>query len=97
MKPKSLFELAVKILGLVFVYHGLNSAPNSLGLVWDALKSFYPLPFLVTSLFVAWPFLVAYWLLRGAPLLVNLAFPTTSRNSDTVIQMNAASLNTPEA
>ncbi len=71
MKSKDIFSLAVRILGLVFLYHGLSALPTVIPLL---LASNFT-NWIAGVLMVAWPLAVAYWLLRGAPLLVRIAYP----------------------
>ena len=66
MNSKEIFKLAVRLLGLVFLYHGLTDLPGIIAVVW-------PLN-LLGIIMIIWPFLVAFWLLRGAPWLVDLAY-----------------------
>jgi len=75
MKPKDIFCLVVRLLGLVFLYQGLSAVPL-------VIASFCPVfpHFVFRNLFpgfimVAWPLVVAYWLLRGAPMATRLAYP----------------------
>jgi hypothetical protein len=74
MKPKDMFSLAVRILGLAFLYQGLLALPTALrfGLF---VANFGNL--IAGLLSVGWPLGVAYWLLRGAPLLMRIAYPET--------------------
>jgi len=67
MNAKEIFQLAVRLLGLAFLYHGLMYAP--LILVNFSIWSLLP-----NLIMTAWPLAVAYWLVRGAPELMNLAF-----------------------
>jgi hypothetical protein len=71
MTPKSTFSLAVRILGLVFLFRGLAALP--------AILSIFPVGsfgnFFYTVVSLAWPFVVAIWLIKGAPLLVHTAYP----------------------
>jgi hypothetical protein len=78
MKPKDLFNLAIRVLGLVFLYHGLSALPALIPLILSAVV----LPFAVAALMAAWQFLLAYWLLRGAPLLMRIAYPETPGRSE---------------
>lgn len=74
MKERDLFSVAVRILGLAFFYHSVVSLP-----------AVFATKFSVSSLLsVAWPLVAAWWAMRGAPFLVNLAFPATPAppNSD---------------
>jgi len=75
MKAKDIFCLVVRLLGLVFLYQGLAGVPL-------AVASFCPIfpHFVWRNLFpgfiiVAWPLLIACWLVRGAPWLVRQAYP----------------------
>jgi hypothetical protein len=63
MKPKAIFELCVRVLGLVFLYHGVNNLPVVF------VGNFVSLIFVGVQLCVAW------WLIGGAKLLVNRAYP----------------------
>jgi hypothetical protein len=71
MNPKSIFSVAVRLLGLVFLFRGLSNLPDiltifSAGSVWN---------FINAAVALTWPFIVAYWLIRGAPLVVHTAYP----------------------
>lgn len=75
MKSKDIFALAIRLLGLVFLYFALAKVPEvmanlcafvrnmTLGMIWSNLFA------------VGWPLLVAAWLLCGAPHLMRLAYP----------------------
>jgi hypothetical protein len=71
MTPKSIFSLAVRLLGLVFLFRGLAALPSILSIF--PAGSFWN--FLNNIVMLAWPFVVAYWLIQGAPLLVRIAYP----------------------
>jgi hypothetical protein len=73
MTPKSLFTLAVRILGLCFLYHGLAALPSLLSLF--PAGSFWN--FVTNIVSLAWPFAVAFWLIQGAPAVVHLAYPNS--------------------
>jgi hypothetical protein len=64
MKPTDLFNLAIRLLGLVFVYLGFRAVPVAF---FDKGRSL---------LFVACYFAVAWWLIGGARLLMQRAYPT---------------------
>ena len=72
MNAKEIFQLAVRLLGLAFLYHGLMYAP----LILVNFSFWSLLPNLIMT---AWPLAVAYWLVRGAPELINLAYPGTTK------------------
>ncbi len=81
MKTKDFFSLAVRIMGLIFLYRGIDLAPalidgfaRSFGSgeaagIWEAIKA-------------AWPIFVGLYLVRGAPLLLQWAFPTEKASDD---------------
>jgi hypothetical protein len=73
MTPKSIFSLAVRILGLAFLYRGLEGLPAILSLF--PAGSFWN--FVNNVVAIAWPFVVAYWLVQGAPLVVRTAYPNS--------------------
>ena len=63
MKPTDLFNLAIRLLGLVFVYLGCKAVPV---VFFDKGRSL---------LFVACYFAAAWWLIGGARLLMRRAYP----------------------
>jgi len=75
MNATEIFRLAVRLMGLVFLYRGLEIFPTA---VIHFIKSFFAAEMAdaLNSLIVcAWPLAVAYWLLAGAPGLFKLIFP----------------------
>jgi hypothetical protein len=70
MNPKSTFILAVRILGLVFLFRGLAALPSLLSIFSSGSFG----NFFSEIVMIAWPFVVAFWLVRGAPLLVHVAY-----------------------
>jgi hypothetical protein len=71
MTPKSIFSLAIRLLGLLFLYHGLVALPALLtifpaGSFWN---------FVTNLVAIFWPFAVAFWLIQGAPLVMRAAYP----------------------
>lgn len=85
MKSKDLFNLAIRILGLVFLYQGLSSLPT----VIIATLSNGSGNFLMFMLMVVWQMLLAYWLLRGAPFIMNIAYPESTRITTDSIQLES--------
>ena len=70
MKPRDMFKLAVRILGLIFLYRGLAAFPTLFaGIFGSAMNAF------VAILMVFWPLLVAYVLLRYAERFVSYFYP----------------------
>ncbi len=74
-----IFNLVVRLLGLAFIYHGLASVPTAIASFCPVFPNFIWRNFLPSFIFVVWPLLAGYWLLRGAPWLMRLAFPEEIR------------------
>lgn len=74
MKAKEIFGLAVRIIGLLFLYQGLTAVPNAITSVCPGLTHFYWRNIFPMALIVGWPLFIGYWLVRGAPRLMNLAY-----------------------
>jgi hypothetical protein len=71
MKPKDIFALAIRLRGLFFVYLTARSLP----VVWNSNSQGFVSAVLVVVLFAA----IAWWLLGGAPLLMERAYPDTAK------------------
>ncbi|MBL9173729.1 MAG: hypothetical protein JNL10_09360 [Verrucomicrobiales bacterium] len=78
MNSKELFRLAIRLLGLGFVYLGLAALPASSSAILAGMLGGNLYGFLFTVFTALWPLCVAYWLLRGAPLLMQIAYPEAS-------------------
>ena len=76
MKPKDIFKLAVRLLGLWFVYLGLTNVP----MVFETYKAL---------LLVAVDVAAAWWLIGGASLLVNHAYPDAALESARATEISA--------
>jgi hypothetical protein len=86
MKTKDIFGLAVRLLGLVFLYHAFRVFPTAAA---ECVQAFphelgphaeEPMNVgrLLSALFmVGWPLLLAQWLVRGAPFIMQIAYPET--------------------
>ena len=70
MKPKDIFSLAVRLVGLFFIY----LAARSLAVVFASP----PGQVIVSILSAAFYIGVGWWLLGGAPLLMQRAYPEAS-------------------
>ena len=81
MKSKEIFNVAVRIIGLLFLWQGLNSVPTAINSVCPAFPHFYWRNLLPGLLIVGWPLLVAWWLVRGAPWLMRVAFRDEPRDN----------------
>jgi hypothetical protein len=68
MKPRDIFKLAIRLLGLWFVYLGITNLP----MVFETYKAL---------LYVAVDAVAAWWLIGGASLLVNRAYPDATAES----------------
>ena len=79
MKPKDIFSLAIRLLGLVFLYHGLQAIPAVVVAIITA-ESLRGIFFSV--LMAGWQLGLALWLIRGAPLVLRQAYPDTSKVSE---------------
>ena len=78
MKPKDIFGLIVRLVGLIFVYEGAEKVPLALSAIFPGFRSFSGLGFVSALFMVGWPLAVAYWLLRGAQPISRLAYPDES-------------------
>ena len=78
MKPKDIFKLAIRVLGLVFLYHGLSGLPTLIPLLFSGAV----IPFAVSALMVVWQLILGYWFLRGAPFIMRVAYPETAERQD---------------
>jgi len=75
MKPKEIFNLIVRLLGLIFLYQGLAGVPMALATFCPRFPHFIWINFFPALIMVGWPLLAAYWLIRGAPPLSRWAYP----------------------
>ena len=78
MKSKEIFALAVRLIGLLFLYQGLSAVPTAAAGICPVFPHFYFRNILPGLWLVGWPLLLAYWLVRGAPWLMRLAFSSES-------------------
>ena len=74
MKAKDIFGVAVRFIGLLFLYQSLSAVPGAITNVCPVFPHFFWRNVLPSLIAVGWPLLVAYWLVRGAPLLMRLAY-----------------------
>ncbi len=83
MKPRDLFKdifgLAVRLLGLVFLYFGLSAVPPLLD--FGAIETVGRGDLLNTILPIVFNLAVAWWLMGGG-LLIRRAYPEASKISD---------------
>jgi hypothetical protein len=77
MKPKDIFNLILRLIGLAFLYRALDTIPSAVLNFCPAFPHFYFRNLFPSLLVVGWPLLIAWWLIRGAPWLMRLAYPET--------------------
>ncbi|PWU17247.1 MAG: hypothetical protein C5B50_11685 [Verrucomicrobia bacterium] len=74
LATRVIFNLIVRLIGLIFLYQGLTSVPIAVE-NFRSLMPHFMFPNFVRALWlVGWPFLIAWWMVRGAPWLMRLAF-----------------------
>jgi len=74
MKPKDIFGLLIRFFGLVCVYQGLDKVPSAWVTLYDQFPHWRFGTVLAWLLMIGWPLAIGAWLLRGAPLLMRLAY-----------------------
>ena len=75
MKPKEIFRLIVRLLGLVFLYQGLAAVPMAVAAFCPRFPHFIWSNFIPAVIMVGWPMLAAWWLIRGAHPVERWAYP----------------------
>ena len=83
MAPKPLFDLAVRVLGLFFLYHALSAIPTALQVFIPAVRQLNWGNIIGIIVAIAWPLALSYWLMRGAAPLVRIAFPEEKQPTPT--------------
>ena len=79
MKAKDIFGLALRLIGLMFLYQGLNLFPTALSSICPVFPHIYWRNIIPSIILVGWPLLVAYWLIRGGQPLLKLAYGDENR------------------
>jgi hypothetical protein len=74
MKPKDILLLAIRLLGLVFLFYGLMILSDLVPVLFagNILRGVLPILWMA-----GWRLYVARWLLGGAPLLLRIAYPSS--------------------
>jgi hypothetical protein len=90
MKPQDILKLAVRLLGLIFLYQGLQALPTALVQFCAAIRIMNSGMILTSVMFAGWPLLVAYWLLRGASLIMRTAYPDSEGRSEPETRIGGA-------
>jgi hypothetical protein len=79
MKPRDIFGLAVRLLGLIFLYFSLRAVSSVLDL--EVIENAGKGDIINAILPIAFNLLVAWWLLGGG-LLIRRAYPDASKTPD---------------
>lgn len=79
MKPRDIFGLIIRLVGLIFVYESAEKVPLAFTAIFPGFRTISWIGFLSALFMVGWPIAVAYWLLRGAPPVSRLAYPEESK------------------
>ena len=90
MNYREIFGLAVRLLGLWFLFRGLAGLPNQLALFLRSILGFlgngmdptYAGTAFAHLLSAAWSLAVAYALFRGAPCLIRMTYPDAAAKPD---------------
>ena len=90
MKPKDILGIAVRLLGLVFLYEGLRALPSAVVQFCAGVLGLHLEAMFGSLLEAGWPLLLAGWLLRGAPFLMRIAYPDTTCDTKSETQIVGA-------
>jgi hypothetical protein len=85
MTSKDIFGVVIRIIGLGFLYQALAFVPVAI----ERFCPIFPIPWsylnfrsLIPSLFqIGWRLALAWWMVRGAPWLMRLAYPQTQNKT----------------
>jgi hypothetical protein len=75
MTARDLFQLAVQLLGLAFLYHGILGFPSYLGVLYTAFGAHSLFAILQAIVSAGLPLIAGYWCVRAENPLVRLAYP----------------------
>ncbi len=75
MSARDCFQLAVQVLGLVFIYHGVMGLPMLLGVLYTAFGSRSMFAILQAIVSCGLPLIAGYWCIRAGNPLVRTAYP----------------------
>lgn len=75
MKQKEIFNLVLRLIGLLFLYQSLSAVPSAMMSFCPVFPHFNFRSLLPSMIVVGWPLAVAWWLIRGAPWLMRRAYP----------------------
>ncbi len=80
------FNLVMRLIGLAFLYQGLSAIPMAVANFCPVFPHFNFRTLVPSLVLISWPLLMAWWLVRGAPWLMRLAFPEEKRQASTADQ-----------
>jgi hypothetical protein len=75
MKPHDIFNLAMRLIGLIFLYQGLSAVPAAFHNFCPIFPHFNFRSLFPSLILVGWPMAVGLWLIKGAPWLMRWAYP----------------------
>ena len=75
MKPKDIFGIVVRLLGLAFLCRGLWLVPAAADELFRGVVDLSPYRMFSGLWIAGWPFIAAFWLMRGAPPFSQIAYP----------------------
>ncbi len=78
-------NLVVRLIGLAFLYQGLTAVPTAASNFSALGFHYFGQSLLRTFFLVGWPLVLAWWMVRGAPWLMRLAFREAEPISSTPI------------
>ena len=79
MTSKDVFNVAVRIVGLFFLYQALAAVPSAVANFCPVFPYFNFRTLLPSAVMVGWPLAVAFYLIRGAPWLMRFAYRTEEK------------------
>jgi hypothetical protein len=74
MKSKDIFGLMVRFFGLVCLYQGIDKVPSAFEAIYQPFPHLRFSTLVMCVVMVGWPLAVGIWLVRGAPMLMRLAY-----------------------
>jgi hypothetical protein len=83
MKPREIFHLAIRLLGLLFIAYGCVN-------IWRGWVEVTSGHWFFGLLVIIAPFVVGRWLLGGGEPMMRIAFPQEERREDASIVGSAA-------
>jgi hypothetical protein len=74
---KGIFSLVIRLIGLAFLYQAAEGMPFILATLYSMpfRLAYRDLTLITRVLMVVWEVALAYWMMRGAPQLMRLAYP----------------------